>query len=254
MFLTYSLWLATISLKSLLLVHLLRLRLVTPYSYFFAYLAITWGAAITRWIGYHYWNLSYSWVYWITELLTTLCGFLVVIEIFRHTFKPFPAIRRVVGWFSLLLILTFLSLYVGLTLLGSIRHGWYELFFQLVRWVQFLQAGLLAALIAAAFYYALPLGRNVAGMAMGFGLFASLAVISFVSQALGYVDLAQLSDLYAITSLLALSIWVYALRAYAPNPLAPRRVQLEQDFARLNSAVISALLEIRGSLRKALGV
>jgi len=251
MVLVYAFWVAIIALATLLLVHLGRLGLLVRYPFFFAYLGVATALNLGRWMAYHWWNPHYPWVYWVSELFLVLSCFLGVCEVYRQTFSPFPSIRRVVSWAILVLVLLVLGAHILLNLTGAIHLGWYQLFFQLERWLRFTQAGLLAFLVASARHYRLPLGRNVAGLATGFGLYVSLIVVGFAFQALEVLDLEQLSHFYAVTYLLTLGIWLYAFHVYAPNPLPQRSTHLEQDYARLNAAVISALLGLRAGLRKA---
>lgn len=251
MVLSYGLWLAAVGVETALLIHLLRLQLVSSYPFFSAYLTLVWASSTCAWVTYHQGSAYYPWVYWIGEFLTVLAGFLVVWETFRHTLQSFPTIRRRLSWLILFLLLLLL---VAQVLLGGFNAlHWDHLFFGLARWLRFLQAGLLAAVLGAARYYGLPLGRNVSGMAIGYGLYTSLTVVNFVSQALARIDLTQFSQLYAGTYLLTLAIWCYALWVYAPNPAPLHRAHLEQDYARLNAIVAGALLQLRGSWRKAGG-
>ena len=251
MVLSYALWLGAIGFETALLIHLLRLHLVVRYPYFFFYLTLTWANSGISWVAYHHWSAHYPWIVWIGELLTVLAGFLLVWEVFRQTFFPFPAIRLRASWLVLALILLLLGGNLLLAVLGGPRGD--HLFFQLERWLRLLQAGFLAAILGVARHYSLPLGRNVAGLAIGFGLYVSLTVVNFATQALAHIDLSQLNHLYAVTFLLTLVIWCHALWILAPNPAPPRRAHLEQDYARLNAIVAGAVLRLRGSRRKASG-
>lgn len=253
MWLGLGLWLGTIALQSLLLAHLLRLRLAARFPCFFAYLTVSWASSCLAWIAYHSWPPYYSWVYWAGEVLTVLAGFALVWEVFRVTFHPFPATRDAAGAFLLVLASLVLIANVLLQVMGALPHGWYELFSQLPRWLRLLQASLLAAVLLAARHYGLALGRNVLGLALGFGFYASLSVVSIASHALGSIDLAQYGHLYAIAYLATLGIWTYAFRHYAPNRLPAGIGHLEQDFARLNAAIGVALSQVRVGLRRTLG-
>ena len=247
----YSLWLGQLTLETLLLVHLLRNRSVSRYPYFFTYMTVIWVMSVVQWIVYHQSATYYPWVYWIGELLTVLAGFLVVWEIFRQTLRPFPALCQRTNWFVLALVVAIL---LANLLLGPSSTGHREdLVYRLERWLHLLQAALLAAILLAARRYSLPLGRNVAGLLVGFGLYASLTVASVASLALTRIDLTRWGHLYAATYLVTLAIWTVALWHYAPNPLPARREYLEQDYARLNAAMAGALLQVQTGLRKVLG-
>lgn len=230
------------------MVHLLRLRLVSRYPYFFSYLMIAWTSTIAKWIAYHHASSYYPWVFWLGESFTVFAGFLLVWEIFRHTFLAFPGLRHQASVAALALVLVVLATNILLVVSGAIH--WDHPLLRVERWLRLLQAGCLAAIIATARHYLLPLGRNLAGLALGFGLFVSLAVVSFVSSALANVELAQFSDVYAGAYLVALAIWSHSLWVFAPNPVPLRRAELDRDYFQ----VASALLQVRARLRKAIGV
>lgn len=259
MALTYALWLGIIALQSLLVLRLLRLQLVVRYPYFFVALTLIWTINIARWVTYHQWISFYPWIFWISELLWILSGFLVVWEIFRQTLSSFPAVRQRASWYMLAVVLVVLASHV--LLLGSDGVGWDKVTLlvawwtlQVEEWLRLLQAVLLAGMVGVVRHYQLPLGRNIAGLAVGFGLFVSLTVVNFAFQALANIDLTRFSHLYGGTSLLALAIWCHAFWVYAPNPAPARVAHLEEDYARLNAAVGTAVMQLRSNLRKALGV
>lgn len=247
----YSLWLGQLTLETVLLVHLLVRHSFSRHPYFFTYLTVVWVVSVVQWIVYHWLSVYYPWVFWISELLTVLAGFFVICEIVRQTLHPFPAISQRTSWFMLALVLLLLLANVIMGLSGTGR--WDDLVYRLERWLRLLQAALLAAILLAARRYSLALGRNVAGLLLGFGLFASLTVASVASLALTHIDLTRWGHLYAVTYLVTLVIWCIALWEYAPNRLPVRRDNLEQDYARLNAAITRALLQVRTGLRKTAG-
>lgn len=251
MFVAYFFWLVVIALEVALVVHILRLRLVRRYPYFFGYLLVVCMSDLSRWVSYHHGSEYYPWVYWISESLTILVGFLLVWEIFRHTFSAFPAIRQAASWFGLILVV-FALVANGLLVLSGVAR-WDHPLLQAGRWLRLLQGAFLAAIIATARHYLLPLGRNIAGLAIGFGLFVSLAVVNFISLAMGNIDLSQFSHLYAGTYILALIIWYRSFWVYAPNPAPQPLTHLERDYDRVRATMGLALKQVRANLRKGLG-
>lgn len=246
MLVAYLFWLAVMALEVVLVVRILRLRVVRQYPYFFGYLLVVWMSDLSRWVSYHHGSEYYPWVYWISESFTVVVGFLLVWEIFRHTFFAFPTIRQAASWFGLILVV-FALVANGLLVLSGVAR-WDHPLLQVGRWLRLLQGAFLAAIIATARHYLLPLGRNIAGLAIGFGLFVSVSAMSFVSLALLDIDLMEFSNAYAAAYLLALAIWVRALWVYAPNPRPGRGGDLEQDYERLNAAVVSLLMQVRTKL------
>ncbi len=262
MVIVYGLWLGQLTLETLLFVHLLLNRFFTRHPYFFTYLTVVWVASVVEWIIYHWVPAHYTGVYWVSELLTVLAGFLVIWEIVRQTLLPFPAIRQLTSWSMLALVLIILLVNVAVALMILIANvfpgpsgsgRWTDLVYGLERWLYLLQAALLAAILLAVRRYSLPLGRNVAGLLLGFGLFASLTVTSVASLALAHIDLTRWGHLYAATYLVTLLVWCVTLWEYAPNPLPVRSDNLEQDYARLNAAITAALVQVRTGLRKTVG-
>jgi len=166
-------WAANIALIILLVVRMRRLGLVGQYPCFFTYLSLVAVSNLWGWTVYHRWNADYQWFHPIASFLTGLLGFFVVFEAYRKIFQPFPSVRLIVSWGILVLILLILGTYLGLTLTGMIGQGSDQLFSHLERWLRFTQAVVLAFLVASAHQYKLPLGRNVFGLATGFGLYVS---------------------------------------------------------------------------------
>src|SRR3990172_11753844 len=136
----YSLWLATLGLQTWLLIHLLGVGLASRYPLFFGYLAVSWANGGLLWFAHNNWSpLAYSWAYWSGEFVTVLVGFLLVWEVFRETFRPFPEIRRSVIWLVLLLTLLVLAAILLLQISGFVQHSWQQLFAQLPRWLRLVQ-------------------------------------------------------------------------------------------------------------------
>lgn len=247
----FAVWLTAIALETWLLVHMLWRRLVHRYPYFFAYLTLVWANSFSTWVAYYQQVGAYPWIYWIGELVTVFAGFLIVGEIYRQVFHSFSAIRQIGTWILLFSALAILGIHALLAVTSDLRLD--HLFLQLERWIRLTQAGLLAAIVGAAQYYGLRLGRNISGLLIGYGLFVSLTVVNFVFQALGLLDFVQLDRLYVFTYLLTLGIWGWALWSYAPTPALMPATNVAQECAHLNAQLASALTEIRGSVQKALG-
>lgn len=246
-----SLGVLSIVLETLLLVHLVRLRLVRHYPYFSTYLGLVWLYSLAAWIAYHFGLPSYLWVYWIGELVTVFAGFFVVAEILRHLFRPFDSVRRLLEPLLLLAIGGGLALLALLGITQNLQLDHYVLYLE--RWGRLIQACLLTSVVAVARYYSLPLGRNTSGLLLGYGLHVSLTLVHFALQGLGLLDLNQLAIVYQISYIAILALWCWALWSYAPNPHPPRAEYLMRDYARLQAGLASISWQVRASFRRVLG-
>jgi hypothetical protein len=111
------------------------------------------------------------------------------------------------------------------------------------------QAAAILVLVALFLLYAIPFGRNLRGILLGYGSFIVLRAIFLV-----FFDPAIRNFwyyAYSASYLLALGIWIAHLWAYSEIP-APRLAvgALENDYQRLAGATRRSLLAARGQLAK----
>ncbi len=214
-------------------------RLWRPYPFFCSYvvyLLLNMLADTGLLASYGYRSRAYAIFYWWSDLIGVGLWALIAWGIFRHSFRRGSSLRVVVGAVSLALVVAITGLLVFLPSHGGPPRLVSYLTVNFERYACLVMAPLVLWLIAAARYYRIPLGRNVWGMAVGFGLFLSLGAINAAVYLLGGSSwiLSSLSTPAAFV--LQMLIWTWAFWRYAPNPdlapLAREQGELELVFWR----------------------
>jgi hypothetical protein len=142
--------------------------------------------------------------------------FLVIWEVFRHTFtfpKGYERDR------ALSILATLLAITVGL-LSFAIQYtqdprSWYP---ALDRSFSFVQSILILAVLFIARYYGLRLGRNIRGITLAFGTWLSISTANSAMLDLNKRFLSYWQLLGSLSFLAMLGIWTWAVWTYAPNP------------------------------------
>ena len=202
-----------------LLWRLLRAEMRGRYLYLFSYvlfclLAMDLGVfAVSRLAP-----SVYGIVYWRLEIVSLLMRFLIVWEIYRHTFPRKSSDSRVPmngSWKALL--------WCGLLALSALT--WWGAFtsfhshdLALECALGMGQAALVIAALLLARHFGFPLGRNVWGIATGFGTYVSVNILHFALYDLDHALLPYCQAAVPISFTGMLAIWIWALWNYAPNP------------------------------------
>lgn len=240
-----------ITLEVLLLVRGLQGRLAFRYPVFYSYFSFILfqdllSLAVHRWYPLHYRN-----VYWFTEFLALLFGCAVVFEIYRVGLSAFPGTARMAR--NALALVFALAITIGLAQAWNDPRWWMEAATTdiegALRAVEALAIMVLAGLFLL---YSIPVGKNLRGILLGYGLFVGTSVLSleFVSTA-GSALRHFLSAAYPDFYFICLSLWLAHLWSYAPNPVPAASVRLEQEYQMVAAATHRRLQHARGYLTKA---
>jgi hypothetical protein len=110
------------------------------------------------------------------------------------------------------------------------------------------------SLIVVLLVYSIPIGRNLRGILIGYGVFVSWAVICLALVAAGIAKSDSIwSYTFPLSYLISLSVWTGHLWSYQPNPVPDRAIPLEQEYQRVAAATQRRLHTARGYLAKAVG-
>jgi hypothetical protein len=114
------------------------------------------------------------------------------------------------------------------------------------------QATLLVCILAVIRHYEIPIGRNMKGMILGYGLYVGTSRVSFAVRAYAGMWLTSFW-IFArpISFVISLFIWLIALWSYAPNPAPRSDIHLEEDYGALVLRTRALLGTMRGYLFKA---
>ena len=169
-------------------------------------------------------SAHYPVAWWFRYLLSLLVEFAVVVEISDHLFSPYPAIRQLGRVLVAGICVTFFFLYI-LPSLMEVRPASVAIL-DLAKRTSLTKAAAIVILIAAARYYRLPFGKNVAGMLAGFSFYLAVSVANFaLAETYGRQLYAQaLATVIQLSYTLCLLVWTVSLWRYEPVRQMDREV------------------------------
>lgn len=230
----------------------LRLQLWRYYPLFYVCIGFIFIRTVTLFVLSELRFPDYATVYWFSEVCVLVLFFLIPWEVLRHTFASMPSVRHIAGRVIVVLLIgwAWTIFYAGGNLAASQRTG--SFYYDLERKVAFAQAAFLLIIVLLALYYRIPIGRNIRGMAIGFGLFVSVSIMNYAALELVESFFPLWRYISPLTFVGVLGIWTWALWSYAPNPkLAPDRIQ---GLKRLLVDWQNGWNQMRAAVRKAVGL
>jgi hypothetical protein len=221
MILSFAICIMAVALELGAVLLLLRKSLWREYPFFFLYALwlLTANSAIL--VTDVCFRPLYAPLYWHIDSIDIVLRLLVVWEVFRQTFPRKSGLNRSLskglGIVALGLIIFACATFWGYQNYTSLR----SIHLALDRSFGFVQAIMVLGTMAMARYYGVRYGRNIRGIAIAFGGWAS---ISTANSAM--VDLTNsfrpFGDyLRPLSFVLMLACWIWALWVYAPNPPIP---------------------------------
>lgn len=246
-----AIWWACIAVEALLLVRALWGKLLRRYPAYYVYLLFVWLQSLLRFSVYHARPQFYPKVYWITEWLGVLAGCALVFEVYRVGLRAYPGTARLA---RNLLAFVLLLAFVKATVETGNNPMWWSIAttFDLELALRVVQALALVAMVALFLFYAIPFGRNLRGILLGYGLFLGESVVwlSLVPRTSESFQ-AFWSHIHASSYFVVLLVWALHLWSYVPNPEPKVAVRLEEQYQRMAAATGRRLQEARGYLAKA---
>ena len=237
------------SLGALVLVALLilrgaRCRYAKLFPLFYSYLVYLFCSTVTGYVVYWTRPNYHASVYWLSYVLSIVVEFAVLAEISDHIFQPFPAIRSLGRALTIAISLGFGAAYILPTILGS--HSMQIALLDFALRASLTKAVILVALFYAARHFGLKLGRNVAGLMLGFSIYIGVNIANFACvEHFGNLYASILWVISPMAYTLCLLVWTGALWEFAPMPrkasIAPTTGQDSADVAlelvRFNNAL-----------------
>jgi hypothetical protein len=239
--LTMALWWLAISLEALLLVRGLQEKLVRRFPLFYFYILFVFVEELLRYSSYWWSPNHYSQVYWATQFPTLVIGSAVVFEIYRIGLRSFPGTAKMAR--NLLLIV------FGAIFAHSLANPSGGLFWWLARTsedlernLRIVQALAILTLVSVFLWYAIPFGRNLKGILLGYGFFIAARVVQYLLRDYFSDDIRPFWPYAQPASyLLVLGIWVSALWSVHAVPKMDPSPQLERDYEALVASTRSQL-------------
>jgi len=241
---------AGILLELMILVRALQQRLIRKYAYFYSYaVSVLLGTLLLSGVRVSRPGL-YPSCYWSVQFVTLLFGYGILLEIIQHVLSPYPGAERfarLAGVGLLAGILCFALVYSRVAPGSS--HG--QVVVEFERDLRTVQTLLLFSLLGVISYYGIPIGRNMKGMILGYGLYVGTSLISLAVRAYAesWLELVWVFA-QSISFALSLLIWLVALWSYAPNPAPGPAVGLEEDYGALAMKTRALVNTMRAQLLK----
>lgn len=243
------LWCAQPILQLTVAVVLSRKKEHRQFPIFFVYLLaqiVIFAATFPLWLlmrakpGLYEW---FFWVYWLGAVLDSILGFKVIHEVFLDVFRPYPTLKDLgtvlFKWAGVVMLMV--SVVVAFSD-SSDQDLMVRAVTTLERSVRLVQCGLILFLLLFSRFLGVSKKQQSFGIALGFGLFASVELILVALNSGAYIDRYQVALINAISSNVAIVIWLAyvaarrTVRVAAVNHLQTQR--WEQSLAGLHSAEV----------------
>src|SRR6476660_1384501 len=184
--LSQVIWWSGISLEIFLLVRAFTVRLWARYPVFYSYISFVWLQSLLRFSILHARPNLYPRAYWMTEWLGVMIGCGVVFEVYRVGLAAYRGTARMAR--------NLLGLVFAAAFAKAVAETWNDPHWWLIattldveRLLRTVQSLAILALVVLFLFYAIPFGRNLRGILLGYGLFVGLSVIqlTFVADSGG---------------------------------------------------------------------
>jgi hypothetical protein len=218
----YYLWIAPHILQSVILMPMIRRKLYKQFPIFLLYTAVELLQFIVLLTVYiHFGSLAderYRGAFALGTAVSTALRFGIIYEIFTEVFRNYKALgelgRVLFRWATIILLL------IGVALAGTHGNG-PDGFLLIVpildRTVSFMQCGLLLFLFLFSRYFALSWRNYAFGIALGFGILASLELANSAIRSQIGAGSYLLDNLGMATYHCCVIIWVFYLVAPERN-------------------------------------
>jgi hypothetical protein len=193
---------------------------------------------------------SYASVYWFVFLITVIAEFAVLVQVGDYIFDPYPAIRQIGRFLTVSIGVMFIALYIGPSLLEPRPRSLAIL--DLVIRSSVAKAAIVIVLLGVARHFRIPLGRNIAGIMMGFSIYLALNTATFaLAETYGRSQYGQtFATVGPVIQTLTFLVWAVALWEPQPDLLSNREVPggqegisepLTRQLGRFNTALTRLL-------------
>lgn len=246
--LTQTLWWGGLAVTGLLLQRALRGFFFLKYPLFYFYLSHVLVLSLVRFYFYVFKPNAYQIFYWDTQFLSVAVGYCVLWEIYSQALADYAGARRMA---QQVLLAVFIA--VVAKFLSDIFNGtWSQGEASLERNFRIVQAMFLLAIVGLLAYYAIPIGRNLKGIILGYGFFVGTSVINLTLRFhLGETFQLWWQYLQSMAYFTTLLVWSAALWSYHPNPKPEREIAIERDYEILSTQTARALAKARSYILRA---
>jgi hypothetical protein len=207
---------ATYVLGVTILVRGVQGRFLSEFTFFYSYLAYFLVTGLIWSFVDSYAPQYFVTLFWLRFFTLVLAEFALLVEIGDHLFKPYPALCAMGRLVTFGIAGVFFVLYILPALVEARPTDMAVL--DLVKRSALTKGIILVALFAAARYYSVSVGRNVAGIALGLAAYLAIHTANFaLAEHFGREAYAPIfATVGPLSQVLTLVIWTVALWRYAP--------------------------------------
>jgi hypothetical protein len=207
---------------------LLRKSLWREYPFFFLY-TIWLLIANSAILFADFWFAAlYATIWWYVDSVDIVLQLLVVWEVFRQTFPKNSGLSRSFSK-GLGIVAVGLLVFACITFWGYLNYGLpsppassrvasWRPHLALDRSFGFVEALMILGTLVVARYYGVRCGRNIRGIALAFGAWASISTANNAMIDLANSFVPLLYYLRPLSFVFMLVVWIWALWVYEPNP------------------------------------
>src|SRR5215467_10978348 len=226
---TMLLWVAGPVLELLVILRAIHGKFLKEYKLFYFYIAWVLVCDGCRLAVFHYWPQAYSNIYWYSQLFSVLVGSAVVWEIYKLALANYPGAARMARSVLLFLfVITMTRIVVYAINEGRWLPGQTTL--ETEKEFRIVQFALLAGLVLLLAHYAIPTGRNLKGIILGYGVFVAASLVQLtLRNSLGESFQSLWQFVQPATYLLVLAVWCVTLWRFEPSPNSASECRVELD-------------------------
>jgi len=238
--LNFILWWGELPLQAILLYVLVRKQSFRTFPWFFAYTLFGVAAGTSRFLVRNHESL-YSEIYWSTQAASSLLGIAVMYEVFRTVFRNFSRL----WWFPAIFPLAVL-LSLGLTISRSLSVPT-GLQAGIAAWIvgaelglRLLQVAMFALLVTMVPLLGLRWRQQAFGICAGYGLHASVALLTTTKF---YEFGTRFKFLWGLVSIITYSVavliwlWYFSVPVKTEPPRAEQPPLSAQEMGRYKEIV-----------------
>lgn len=227
------LWVLGPVLESLLVIRAVKGNFLKEYKLFYFYIVWVLLRDLSLFAVYHTWAKGYAYAYWYSQFFSVLVGCGVVWEIYRVALANYSGAARMARSVLLFLFVITMS---RIAVYAANRGKWLpgQTSLETEREFRIVQSVVLIGLFALLAYYAIPIGRNLKGIMVGYGIFLGTSLIQLtLRDFIGDTFQYWWQYIQPSTYIVVLFIWCYTLWTFAPVQDLSPEVRIEADYESL---------------------
>jgi hypothetical protein len=238
--LNFILWWGELPLQTVLLYVLVRKQIFRTFPWFFAYTLFAVTAGISRFLVRNH-HPIYMKVYWTSEAIYPLLGIAVMYEVFRSVFRNFNRLWWFPPIFPLTVVLSLgLTISRNLSVPSGLQSGWMSWIVGAELGVRLLQVAMFVLLVTLVLLFGLRWRQQAVGICAGYGLFASVALLTtskFYEFGTRFKYLWGLASIIAYSIAVLIWLWYFSVPAKTEPPRAEQPPLTAQEMGRYKEIV-----------------